>query len=144
MRRSAVLIAVSSLAAALGGCYPAGYTACYTACQAPYPPPYPVAYVPPLPAFPPPFDDPFADYTQRIVTVSPTAGNAQAANTALQTASPWPRYSRNTNIPGNGPNMVRAVEQYEHGARPALAPVVGGVGGGGGGGGGAPLAAGGY
>ena len=93
----------------------------------------------PWPAFgDPPWDNPFDNYTQRIVTISPGAGNTQAANQALQTATPWPRYSNDTNIPGNGPNMARAVQQYENGTRPApaLPTSVLGVGGGGGGGGG--------
>jgi hypothetical protein len=112
------------LAAALGGCDPAGYPDCfrvqcssppfYHASYANYVPAYEATY-PPRPAFfEPPWDDPFVDYTQRSLTISPGAGNAQAANTALQTATPWPRYSNNTNIPGNGARMVKAIHDYEN------------------------------
>ena len=60
-----------------------------------------------------------AEYTQRTLAINPTAGNAQAANEVLQTATPWPRYSSNTNIPGNGARMVGAVQHFESGAAPA-------------------------
>jgi len=140
MMRGAGLIGALGVAGALGGCSYAGYPACYTVCAAPYPIAYPAAYAP----HPTPWDDPFADYTQRILTVSPTAGNAQAANVALQTRTPWPRYSSNTNIPGNGARMVKAVEDYEKGVTPPPSSLgsVGGAGqaaspAGGGGGGGA-------
>jgi hypothetical protein len=121
--------AALGLAAALSGCYPPGYNGagCYTVCNAPYHPTY--AYVS-GPAIETPFDDPFADYTQRIVTVSTTAGNAIAANTALQTATPWPRNSSNTNIPGNGARMVKAIQNFESGTVPPL-PLAGGGGAGG-------------
>jgi hypothetical protein len=62
-----------------------------------------------------PFDDPTADYTQRSLTVSPTSGNAQAADLAVQTGTPWPRASQYTSIPGNGSQMVRAFENFESG-----------------------------
>ena len=105
-----------------------------TGSECPYPPVYHnsyagyvPAYAPGRPAFgEPPFDDPFADYTQRSLTISPGAGNAQAANTALQTATPWPRYSSDTNIPGNGAQMVKAVHEFESGKRPPLAEAAGG------------------
>jgi hypothetical protein len=45
------------------------------------------------------FDDPFADYLQRTALVSTTGGDAQAANIAMQTPTPWPRYANDTNIP---------------------------------------------
>jgi hypothetical protein len=60
-----------------------------------------------------PFDEPFADYTQRRLTVSSTAGNAQASNLAIQTSGPWPRYSQYTSIPATGSRMVKAVQNYE-------------------------------
>ena len=139
MGRGAIVIAALGLGVALGGCNPAGYPTCFRV-ECPYPPVYQNSYAGYIPAYTdgrvafgdPPWDDPFTDYTQRILTISPGAGNTAAANTALQTATPWPRYSGNTNIPGNGANMVRAVQQYESGTRPAL----GGGGGGGAGGGG--------
>jgi hypothetical protein len=126
MGRSAAAMAALGLGVALAGCNPAGYPTCFRV-ECPYPPVYNAsyagyvpAYAPGRPAFgEPPWDDPFADYTQRILTISPGAGNSQAANTALQTETPWPRYSSNTNIPGNGAQMVKAVQQFESGTRPS-------------------------
>ena len=134
--RPFAILAALPLAAVMSGCNPLAYPDCYRV-QCPYPPVYQnsyagyvPAYVPGAPAFgEPPYDDPFADYTQRSLTISPGAGNAQAANTALQTATPWPRYSNNTNIPGNGAQMVRAVNQFESGKRPPLVEQSGGGGG---------------
>lgn len=160
--RSLQIVAALGLAAALSGCNPAGYPTCFRV-ECPYPPVYQNSYAGYVPAFTdgrpafgePPFDDPFANYTQRSLTISPGTGNAQAANLALQTATPWPRYSSNTNIPGNGARMVGAVQHFESGAAPvppggsppfgpALPPPVNGTstvfgssGGGGAGGGGA-------
>lgn len=65
------------------------------------------------------FDDPFADYFQRTALVSTTGGDAQAANTAVQTATPWPRYANDTNIPANGARMTAAIKRYESGAASA-------------------------
>ena len=55
------------------------------------------------------FDDPSADYLQRTALVSTSGGDAQAANIAMQTATPWPRYSNDTNIPANGARIVKAI-----------------------------------
>lgn len=87
MTRTRIAIAVSILPAALAGCSPG-----------------------------PAFDDPTAEYTQRTMLVSSTGGDAQAANTVVQTATPWPRYSNDTNIPGEGTRMTKAVQRYEDGA----------------------------
>jgi hypothetical protein len=62
------------------------------------------------------FDDPFADYLQRTALVSTTGGDAQAANIAMQTATPWPRYANDTNIPANGARIVKAINRYESGS----------------------------
>jgi hypothetical protein len=62
------------------------------------------------------FDDPFADYLQRTALVSTTGGDSQAANIAMQTATPWPRYSNDTNIPANGARIVKAINRYESGS----------------------------
>jgi hypothetical protein len=62
------------------------------------------------------FDDPFADYLQRTALVSTTGGDSQAANIAMQTATPWPRYSNDTNIPANGARIVKAITRYEGGS----------------------------
>ena len=74
----------------------------------------------------PAFDDPGADYARRSVTISPGAGNSQAANEALQTTTPWPRHSDNTHIPGNGAQMVKAIREFETGKRPPLVESGGG------------------
>ena len=125
--RSLQTIAALGLAAGLGACNPLAYPDCYRV-QCPYPPVqhdsyagYAPAYANGRPAFgEPPFDDPFVDYTQRSLTISSGAGNAQAAATVLQTAAPWPRNSANTSIPGDGAQMVDAVHQLENGTRPKL------------------------
>jgi hypothetical protein len=62
------------------------------------------------------FDDPFAEYLQRTILVSTTGGESQAANTAIETATPWPRYANNTSIPANGARMAKAIQRYESGA----------------------------
>jgi hypothetical protein len=62
------------------------------------------------------FDDPFADYLQRTALVSTAGGDSQAANIAMQTATPWPRYSNDTNIPANGARIVKAINRYETGS----------------------------
>jgi hypothetical protein len=64
----------------------------------------------------PAFDAPFADYQQRTIMVATTGGDSLAANTAFQTATPWPRYANDTNIPADGARMVNAVKRYETGA----------------------------
>ena len=126
--RSLSIFAALGLGAMLGGCNPAGYqdsNAGYVPAYAVNRPVYAES----------PFDDPGADYARRSVTISPGAGNAQAAAVALQTATTWPRYSSNTNIPGNGARMVGAVHNFESGAYepgsppfgPALPPPVNGT-----------------
>lgn len=133
--RSLRTVTALGLAAALSGCDPLAYPDCYRV-QCPYPPVYQNSYAGYVPVYvggrpsfgEPPFDDPFADYTQRSLTIAPGAGNAQAANTALQAATPWPRYSQDTNISGNGAQMVRAVNEFESGKRPPLVESTGGGG----------------
>jgi hypothetical protein len=131
--RSHPVFAALGLAAALGGCNSTGYSACYQV-ECPYPSAhedssagYVLAHPPHHPAFGElPFDDPSYDYTHRSLTISPGAGNAQAANMALQTTTPWPRYSRDTNIPGNGAQMTKAIHEFESGQRPPLQSTGGG------------------
>ena len=75
--RSLQIVAALGLAAALGGCNPAGYPTCYRV-ECPYPPVYQNSYAGYVPAYTdgrpafgePPFDDPFADYTQRSLTIN--------------------------------------------------------------------------
>ena len=62
------------------------------------------------------FDDPTADYLQRTPLVSTSGGDAQAANIAMQTATPWPRHANDTNIPANGARIVKAINRYESGS----------------------------
>jgi hypothetical protein len=62
------------------------------------------------------FDAPFADYQQRNIMVATTGGDSLAANTVLQTATPWPRYANDTNIPADGARMVNVIKRYEGGA----------------------------
>jgi hypothetical protein len=62
------------------------------------------------------FDDPFADYLQRTALISTAGGDAQAANIAMQTATPWPRYSNDTNIPANGARITKVITRYESGS----------------------------
>ena len=62
------------------------------------------------------FDDPTADYLHRTPLVATSGGDAQAANIAMQTATPWPRYSNDTNIPVNGARIVKAINRYETGS----------------------------
>jgi hypothetical protein len=62
------------------------------------------------------FDAPFAEYQQRTIMVATTGGDALAANTALQTATPWPRYANDTNIPADAARMAKVVQRYESGA----------------------------
>jgi hypothetical protein len=62
------------------------------------------------------FDDPFADYLQRTPMVSTSGGDAQAANVAMQTATPWPRNANDTNIPANGARLVKVINRYESGS----------------------------
>jgi len=85
--RSAVVVATLGLPIALAGC---GSTEAY--------------------------DAPFAEYQQRTMMVATTGGDSLAANTALQTATPWPRYANDTSIPGNGARLAKVVQRYESGA----------------------------
>jgi hypothetical protein len=62
------------------------------------------------------FDDPSADYLQRTGLVSTNGGDAQATNVAMQTATPWPRYSNDTNVPANGARIVKVITRYESGS----------------------------
>jgi hypothetical protein len=62
------------------------------------------------------FDDPSADYLQRTALVSTTGGDSQATNIAMQTATPWPRYANDTNIPANGARIAKVITRYESGS----------------------------
>jgi hypothetical protein len=51
-------------------------------------------------------------YMDRRDQVRLSAGDAIAANQAMQTNDPWPAHSGNTNIAFNGQKMQTAVERY--------------------------------
>jgi hypothetical protein len=51
-------------------------------------------------------------YMDRRDAVNLSAGDAIAANNAMQTNDPWPAHSGNTNIAFNGQRMQTAVERY--------------------------------
>ena len=64
--------------------------------------------------------------------VATSGGDSLAANTALQTATPWPRYANDTNIPADGARMANVVKRYESGGASesgAQSPGYGGAGG---------------
>jgi hypothetical protein len=75
-------------------------------------------------------------YLERKESVTMSAGDAVAANEAVQTIDPWPRYSQDTNIPMDGVKAVFAVRKYQ-GLKPNGQPT-GGAGANNGGAGGAP------
>jgi hypothetical protein len=54
-------------------------------------------------------------YFDRRETISLHAGDAIAANIAVQTIDPWPRVAGNRNIPANGDRMAAAGERYRTG-----------------------------
>ena len=51
-------------------------------------------------------------YMDRRDQIGPSAGDAIAANQAMQTNDPWPAHSGNTNLAFNGQKMQSAVERY--------------------------------
>ncbi len=61
------------------------------------------------------FDDPVQAYAQRTDKVALSAGNDVAANEAIHTIDPWPRYAYDTTIPADGARMTKAVQLYEQG-----------------------------
>jgi hypothetical protein len=54
-------------------------------------------------------------YFDRRETISLHAGDAIAANIAVQTIDAWPRVAGNRDIPGNGDRMAAAGERYRTG-----------------------------
>jgi hypothetical protein len=63
------------------------------------------------------YPNPATQYVQRIDTVTLAAGDAQDVNAATHTIDPWPPYSANRRIPGNGARLAGAVERYEGGSK---------------------------
>ena len=56
-------------------------------------------------------DDPFSDYLQRSQGIATSAGNANDANEAIQTITPWPPYVGNRRVPAQGRQAVDAIER---------------------------------
>jgi hypothetical protein len=67
------------------------------------------------------YNDPFAEYAERIITITPGAGNAKDANAALHTIDPWPPYAGYTRIPGRGENAVNSIVRLNRFPNPFLA-----------------------
>ena len=63
-----------------------------------------------------------APYLQRSDTIFPGAGDATAANSAIQVIDPWPRHAGNRHIPANGERMSGAVERYRDVSKLPQAP----------------------
>jgi hypothetical protein len=53
-------------------------------------------------------------YYDRREGVRFQAGNAVAANAAVQTIDPWPAAAANREIPGNGQRVQGAIERYRN------------------------------
>jgi hypothetical protein len=51
-------------------------------------------------------------YLDRRDSIALSAGDAVAANMAVQTIDPWPAHSGNTNLAANGQRMQSAIERY--------------------------------
>src|SRR5271169_593951 len=71
------------------------------------------------------FDDPFSQYFERSMTITPGAGNAPAANAAIQRIDPWPPYAGYTRIPGRGQRAVDSIEKMNRFPNPFLAQQAG-------------------
>lgn len=56
-----------------------------------------------------------SEYLDRRETISPSAGNAVAANQITQMVDPWPRDSADKNIAFNGDRMEAAFTRYRTG-----------------------------
>jgi hypothetical protein len=56
-------------------------------------------------------DDPFDDYLQRSQGIALGAGNANDANEAIQTITPWPPYVFNRRLPVHGRQAVDSIQR---------------------------------
>jgi hypothetical protein len=56
-----------------------------------------------------------ADYVKRRDTITLAAGEAQAWNSVVHTADPWPPYVMNTNIHGDGQRTQVVIQRYSTG-----------------------------
>jgi hypothetical protein len=62
-------------------------------------------------------------YLDRRDAIALGAGDAVAANAAMQTSDPWPSQSGNTHIASNGQKMQSAIERYRTNAvTPPVSP----------------------
>ena len=52
------------------------------------------------------------NYFSRSDSISLSAGDANRANIAIQTPTPWPRYLNKTTIYGNGQRAADLMERY--------------------------------
>ena len=77
------------------------------------------AYRPPQVYYP---VDAVQDYSQRSNTIALSAGNDQEVNSRIQMIDPWPPYSADTRIPGDGERMAGAVERYRDVSKIRTAP----------------------
>jgi hypothetical protein len=66
--------------------------------------------------------DAVQEYSQRSNTIALGAGNDQDVNSRIQMVDPWPPYSADTRIPGNGERMAGAVERYRDVSKIRTAP----------------------
>jgi hypothetical protein len=57
--------------------------------------------------------DQFYEYRAHTDKVTEGAGNASAANRAIQTVDPWPVYSQKTDVNMDGKRALVAVRRYE-------------------------------
>jgi hypothetical protein len=71
------------------------------------------------------FDDPFSQYLERSLTITPSAGDDQGVNAAIQRIDPWPPYAGYTRIPGRGQRAVDAVEKMNRYPNPFIAQQAG-------------------
>ena len=56
-------------------------------------------------------DDPFSDYLQRSQGIALGAGDANAANEAIQTITPWPPYVADRRIPLEGRQATDSIDR---------------------------------
>jgi hypothetical protein len=63
-------------------------------------------------------DDPFSDYLQRSQSISLGAGNANEANEAIQSITPWPPYVFKRHVRVQGRQAVDSIERMYHAPDP--------------------------
>jgi hypothetical protein len=58
-------------------------------------------------------DNPWYEYCFGGDTLTTSAGNASAANTAIHAVNPWPRAAQRRNIPASGERMAQTIRRYK-------------------------------